>query len=195
MEPQSAKTHRLSPITSRPAIASGQVVSSGWVNYVTGAYSVTFATAPASNATIVAKWTNIMSSNSSSGNEQTRLGGRHVGDERGASIGCGEDRRRQRLSQRPAVRRRLAGWHAWGSTSTQLFLRHQNGRDTRRHDRATNAHHRPVARHGHTGGRWAISPSPAIWNAKQYDEDAGRNSVFSATIGGASGIWAVDGCR
>ena len=35
----------------------GGVVSSGWVNYVSGSYSITFATAPAANSTIVAKWT------------------------------------------------------------------------------------------------------------------------------------------
>jgi hypothetical protein len=43
---------------------------SGWVNYVTGSYAVTFTSAPASGATIVARWTNIMSTDSSGGDEQ-----------------------------------------------------------------------------------------------------------------------------
>ena len=48
----------------------GGVVSSGWVNYVTGAYSITFASAPANNSTIVAKWTNLMSQDITGANEQ-----------------------------------------------------------------------------------------------------------------------------
>ncbi len=45
----------------------GAGVSAGWVNYVTGAYSVTFATAPVANASIVAQWSNIMSGNNTGG--------------------------------------------------------------------------------------------------------------------------------
>jgi hypothetical protein len=45
-------------------------VNRGWVNYVTGGYSVTFASPPALNATIVAKWTNIISGNLSGAVEQ-----------------------------------------------------------------------------------------------------------------------------
>ena len=43
---------------------------SGWVNYVTGAFSVSFTTAPAANASIVAQWTNLMSGNNSGAQEQ-----------------------------------------------------------------------------------------------------------------------------
>jgi hypothetical protein len=43
---------------------------SGWVNYVTGGYAVTFTSAPTSGATIVAEWTNIMSIDASGGDEQ-----------------------------------------------------------------------------------------------------------------------------
>ena len=43
---------------------------SGWVNYVTGNYSITFTSAPASNASIIAEWTNIMTLNNAGGNEQ-----------------------------------------------------------------------------------------------------------------------------
>ena len=42
---------------------------SGWVNYVNGSYSITFNSAPASGAAIVAEWTNIMSLNNAGGNE------------------------------------------------------------------------------------------------------------------------------
>ena len=45
-------------------------VNRGWVNYFTGAYSITFATAPANNATILAQWTNLMSGNNSNAQEQ-----------------------------------------------------------------------------------------------------------------------------
>jgi hypothetical protein len=45
-------------------------VNRGWVNYTTGGYSITFASAPATNAAIVAKWTNIMTTDSSGANEQ-----------------------------------------------------------------------------------------------------------------------------
>ena len=48
---------------------------SGWVNYVTGSYAITFSSAPANNATIVAKWTNIMTTNSSGANEQIDIVG------------------------------------------------------------------------------------------------------------------------
>jgi hypothetical protein len=42
----------------------------GWVNYGTGGYSINFAAAPAANAAIVAKWTNIMTTDASGANEQ-----------------------------------------------------------------------------------------------------------------------------
>ena len=41
----------------------------GWVNYTTGAYAITFSTAPASNAAIVAEWTNLMTLDNAGGNE------------------------------------------------------------------------------------------------------------------------------
>ena len=54
----------------------------GWVNYFTGAYSITFTTAPANNAPIVAQYTNLMSGNITEAYEQldwfgngTRTGG------------------------------------------------------------------------------------------------------------------------
>ena len=48
---------------------------SGWVNYVDGGYSITFTTAPASNASIVAEWTNIMTLNNAGGNENVDWNG------------------------------------------------------------------------------------------------------------------------
>jgi len=42
---------------------------SGWVNYVDGSYAITFTSAPASGAAIVAEWTNIMTLNNAGGNE------------------------------------------------------------------------------------------------------------------------------
>ena len=42
---------------------------SGWVNYTAGAYAITFTSAPAKNAAIVAEWTNIMSLDNAGGNE------------------------------------------------------------------------------------------------------------------------------
>lgn len=43
---------------------------SGWVNYLTGGYAVTFTAAPASNAAIVAKWVNLQSGDSTLSHEQ-----------------------------------------------------------------------------------------------------------------------------
>ena len=86
----------------------GGVVSSGWVNYVSGSYSITFATAPAANSTIVAKWTNSMYSGHHRGERTARLRWWKLGDERRVGVGRSEDRGCQRLSQRPAVRRRVA---------------------------------------------------------------------------------------
>jgi hypothetical protein len=50
-------------------------VNRGWVNYASGGYSITFATAPAANAAIVAKWTSIMSLDASGANEQIDVTG------------------------------------------------------------------------------------------------------------------------
>jgi hypothetical protein len=41
--------------------SGSHVVSSGWVNYTTGDYGITFSSPPASNAVITASWTNIIS--------------------------------------------------------------------------------------------------------------------------------------
>jgi hypothetical protein len=41
--------------------SGGHVVSSGWVNYTTGDYGITFSSPPANNAVITASWTNIIS--------------------------------------------------------------------------------------------------------------------------------------
>jgi hypothetical protein len=41
--------------------SGGHVVTSGWVNYTTGDYGITFSSPPASNAVITASWTNIIS--------------------------------------------------------------------------------------------------------------------------------------
>ena len=40
---------------------TGAGISSGFVNYQTGDYAVTFSSAPAANAVITATWTNIIS--------------------------------------------------------------------------------------------------------------------------------------
>ena len=49
---------------------SGSTAVSGWENYFTGAYSIKFTTPPASNASIVAQYTNLMSGNNSESYEQ-----------------------------------------------------------------------------------------------------------------------------
>jgi hypothetical protein len=48
--------------TTQAGTITGSGISSGWVNYKTGAYSITFNSTPASGAAINASWTNIVSS-------------------------------------------------------------------------------------------------------------------------------------
>ena len=164
----------------------GGIVSSGWVNYVTGAYSIAFSSAPASNATIVAKWTNIMSSNSSNGNEQIDwMGGTSPTSGVLASV----------AAKTGGVNAYLNGQQCGGGwPDGMLGAAHQLNYFFG--TRMAGIHGGMTGQPMLTTGQWRGMGTQAVLGyfsfagnleCEEYDEDAGRNSVFSATIGSASG--------
>jgi hypothetical protein len=56
---------------------TGAGIASSFINYVTGAYSITFTTAPANGAVIQANFTNIASTNATGGSENIDPSARH----------------------------------------------------------------------------------------------------------------------
>ncbi len=164
----------------------GGIVSSGWVNYVTGAYSIAFSSAPASNATIVARWTNIMSSNSSNGNEQIDwMGGTSPTSGVFASV----------AAKTGGVNAYLNGQQCGGGwPDGMLGAAHQLNYFFG--TRMAGIHGGMTGQPMLTTGQWRGMGTQAVLGyfsfagnleCEEHDEDAGRNSVFSATIGSASG--------
>ncbi|HEY1780305.1 MAG TPA: hypothetical protein VGG79_07720 [Roseiarcus sp.] len=164
----------------------GAGVSSAWVNYVTGGFSVSFASPPASNATITAKWTNLMSTNSSNGDEQIDWVG-NTSPTSGALASV--------AAKTGGINAYLNGQQCGGgwpdgmlSAARQLNYFFST--------RMAALHGGMTGQPELTTGQWRGMGTQAVLGyfsfaanleCEEYDEDAGRNSVFSATIGSASG--------
>ena len=164
----------------------GAGVSSAWVNYVTGGFSVTFSSPPASNATIIAKWTNIMSTNSSGGNEQLDwVGNTSATSGVLASVAAKTGGVNAYLNGQQCG----GGWpDAMLGAARQLNYFFNN--------RMAAIHGGMTGQPQLTTGQWRGMGSQSLFgyfsfaanlDCEQYDEDAGRNSVFSATIGSVAG--------
>ncbi len=164
----------------------GAGVSSAWVNYLTGGFSVTFSSPPASNATIVAKWTNIMSSNSSGGNEQLDWVG-NTAPTSGVLASV--------AAKTGGINAYLNGQQCGGGWPDAM-LGAARQLDYLFGTRMAGIHGGMTGQPMLTTGQWRGMGTQAVMgyfsftgnlDCEEYDEDAGRNSVFSGTIGSASG--------
>ena len=172
----------------------GAGVSSAWVNYVTGGFSVTFASPPASNTTIVAKWTNIMSTNSSNGNEQLDVVG-NTSPTSGTNAST--------AAKTGGINAYLNGQQCGTGWPDNLLIQARQDNylfSTRMAGLHGGMTGQPVL----TTGQWRGMGSQSILgyfsfsgnlDCEQYDEDAGRNSVFSGDNWERCRIWAVDSCN
>ena len=164
----------------------GAGVSSAWVNYVTGGFSVTFSSPPAGNATIVAKWTNIMSTNSSGGAEQIDWTG-NTSATSGALASV--------AAKTGGINAYLNGQQCgFGWPDTFLLAARQQNYFF--NNRMAGLHNGLAGQPELTTGQWRGMGSQSILgyfsfggnlDCEQYDEDVGRNSAFSATVGSATG--------
>jgi hypothetical protein len=171
---------------------AGMGVRSAWVNYVTGAYSVTFATAPAANASIVAQWANLMSGNNTGGADEqidwvgdgTKTGGvlssiaANTGGINAISMG----------QQCP-----LPPWPdntmTWAKQINWIFASHMSVL----HNTSTNL---PVLLPGMWRSQGPIDfyggeGNLGTFECEQWMQDAATRSEFNGTISGASGASAL----
>ena len=165
---------------------TGAGVSSAWVNYVTGGYSVTFSSPPASNATIIARWANLMNIDASGVNEQIDwTGGTSATSGVLASV----------AAKSGGVNAYLNGQQCPGGwPDTTVGLAHQLNYffGTRLADLHGGLANQPLL----TTGQWRGLGTQSMLgyfsfqgnlDCEQYDQDAATKSQFSGTIGSAGG--------
>lgn len=165
---------------------TGAGVSSGWVNYTTGAYSITFTSAPASGAAIVAEWTNIMTLNNAGGNEQIDWTG-------GSSASSGN---------LAAVAAKTGGINAYyngqqcGGLWPDTYVGNAKQMNYYFNTRMAGLHNGQAGQPLLSSGQWRGIGTQALigyfsftanQDCEQYDQDSALKSQFSATVGSASG--------
>ena len=178
----------------------GATVASGWLNYLTGDYSIRFNTAPANGATIVAKWTTLKSRNNTGGNEQID----YTGTRDSATSGL--------LASATALTGGVSGYYdAWWACAKDAAV--TNGEDyvqaiahAAAYTFSTRLGDIPYGKPGRPrflaspqrvpGGAtlWGANAPQEMYPCEAYMDDAPVKSEFSGTIsgaGGASGNWTA----
>jgi hypothetical protein len=168
-------------------------VNRGWVNYVTGGYSITFATAPAANTAVVAQWTNIMTTDASGANEQIDWTG-NTSPTSGVLASV--------AAKAGGVNAYLNGQQCGGGWPDQQLVQARQDNyffATKMAGLHNGLPNQPVF----TTGQWRGLGTQAMFgyfsfggnlDCEQYDQDAARLSNFSGTIsapGGSSGAYTA----
>ena len=159
---------------------------SGWVNYVTGSYAITFGSAPLSGVPVVAEWTNIMSTNSSGGNEQIDYMGTTASNGALASVAA------KTGGVNAYLNGEQSGSSGWPDGSLWLAHLYNYYYGTQMATLPHGLTNQPMF----TSGMWDGMGVIAMQNyfsfqtnllVEQYDQDAARLSNFSGTISSAAG--------